>query len=384
MGRGDQHRQNQSESAGPPPSPVMPFLWPLLTAASATAAMASSLAGFARSVEKYNDGAELAAPVWASSNRVLLELASMRLRDFSTQTSGSSTVLCAPYALHEATVADFAKGYSIVEALSGAGLGCLFVTDWRSATPEMRYFSIDSYLADLNVAVDTIKKPVDLIGLCQGGWLALIYAARFPEKVRRLVLVGAPVDTRASASPLSRMARDTPIGAFENLVQLGESRVLGKHVLESWGALLTSDDIKKTLQIPTDIDPVVYRKLDERFQSWNAATVDLPGTYYLQVIRWLYKENQIAEGNFVALGRRISLADIAVPMFLLAARDDELVSPEQLFAIAQKVKTPKSFIEMVTEPCSHLSLFLGRKTLAGAWQRIGQWLNSDLSILKAS
>ena len=30
-----------------------------------------------------------------------------------------------------------------------------------------------------------------LVGLCQGGWLAAAYAARFPGKVAKLVLVGA-------------------------------------------------------------------------------------------------------------------------------------------------------------------------------------------------
>ncbi len=34
------------------------------------------------------------------------------------------------------------------------------------------YLSIDNYLADLNVAIDGIGAPVDLVGLCQGGWLS--------------------------------------------------------------------------------------------------------------------------------------------------------------------------------------------------------------------
>jgi hypothetical protein len=131
---------------------------------------------------------------WTTSNTVALELASMRLRNFSTGTGGLATLICAPYALHSATVADFAPGHSVVEALCQGGLPRVFVTDWRSATPETRYFSIDNYLADLNVAVDELGPPVDLIGLCQGGWLALVYAARFPKKVRPLVLVGAPID----------------------------------------------------------------------------------------------------------------------------------------------------------------------------------------------
>src|SRR5262249_58186098 len=98
------------------------------------------------------------------------------------------------YALHRALVADCAPGHSIVATLRSSGLERLYVADWRSAAPDMRFLSIDSYLAELNVAIDQIGPPVDLVGLCQGGWLSLLYAARFPEKVRRLVLVGAPVD----------------------------------------------------------------------------------------------------------------------------------------------------------------------------------------------
>jgi poly(3-hydroxyalkanoate) synthetase len=379
MNPGD--RQKQKDSPVIPQSPVISLLWPLLAAASATAATASFFADFAKSA---TDVAGTPAPMWVSPNQVRLELASMRLRDFSTQSDGTPVVLCAPYALHEATVADFAPGYSIVEVLRSVGHDRLFVTDWRSATPDMRYFSIDSYLADLNIAVDETKPPVDLVGLCQGGWLALIYAARFPEKVRRLVLVGAPVDTYAGQSSLSRTVRGAPISAFETLVQLGQGRVLGKHVIESWGAFLAGNDTQNTLQLPPDFDVARYRELDERFQAWNAATVDLPGTYYLQVINRLYKENQIAEGRFIALGRRINLADVKVPIFLLAARDDELVAPEQLLVTAQLVGTSKAFIDMETEPCRHLSLFIGRKTLVGTWRRIAQWLSSDLSSAKAS
>jgi pimeloyl-ACP methyl ester carboxylesterase len=114
----------------------------------------------------------------------------VRLRDFSAAHDGIASLICAPYALHGSTIADFAAGHSLVAALRDAGLKRIFATDWRSAGPDMRFFSIDTYLADLNVLVDELGGKVDLIGLCQGGWLALIYAARFPAKVRKLVLAG--------------------------------------------------------------------------------------------------------------------------------------------------------------------------------------------------
>ena len=96
-------------------------------------------------------------PDWTTPNRVTLELPTLRLRDFSNGATGQAALICAPYALHGATIADFAPGHSIVEALRQAGLARLALTDWRSCAPEMRHFSIDTYLADLNVVVDESK-----------------------------------------------------------------------------------------------------------------------------------------------------------------------------------------------------------------------------------
>jgi hypothetical protein len=50
--------------------------------------------------------------------------------------------------LHYATIADFAPGHSVVEALRDGGGGRIHVTDWRTAGPDMRFLSIDNYLAD--------------------------------------------------------------------------------------------------------------------------------------------------------------------------------------------------------------------------------------------
>ena len=140
-------------------------------------------------------------------------------------------LVCAPYALHGALIADFAPGHSLVEALQKDGVNRIYVPDWRSAVPDMRYLSIDNYLAELNVAIDEIGAPVDLVGLCQGGWLSLVYAARFPGKVRRLVLAGAPVDV-STPSELSKMVAAVPQPAFEQMVQQGDGLVSGEHMLQ--------------------------------------------------------------------------------------------------------------------------------------------------------
>src|SRR6185437_8316050 len=83
-----------------------------------------------------------------------------------------------------------------------------------------------------------------------------------------------------------------------------------------------------------------------------------------------------AAGQFLALGHRINLRDVAVPVYLLAGANDEIVPPAQAFATASLLGTPAQLIETACEPCGHLGLFMGRNTIAGAWRQIAHWLAS--------
>ena len=247
---------------------------------------------------------------WTTPNEVVLQLTSMQLRAFSHGKPGQQPALvCAPYALHGALIADFAPGHSLVEALQKDGVDRVYVPDWRSAVPDMRYLSIDNYLADLNVAVDEIGAPVDLVGLCQGGWLSLVYAARFPGKVRRLVLAGAPVDI-STPSDLSRMVAALPQAGFEQMVQQGGGLVSGEHMLRLWNLPFNQHDVEAALQRTLGDGSDDGRMLLDRYACWDRATLDLPGAYYLEVTERIFRQNQIAEGRFVALGHRIDLTKV--------------------------------------------------------------------------
>jgi len=362
------------ESKGPP-FLSLAFLWPALMAEQASKFAASMAQEFAKLATAAEPPEPCAEPQWATPNKLALELTTVRLRDFSISPEGVATLVCAPFALHSATIADFAPRHSLVAALQQAGLPRVFVTDWRSATATTRFLSVDNYLADLNVLVDQLGAPVDLVGLCQGGWLALVFAARFPAKVRRLVLAGAPIDIAAGDCALTRLARDTPAALFEEFVELGEGRVLGRHVQQLWDPRAEeSDAAHRVLQIPDDVVSSEVHRLEAYFLDWYKYTVDLPGTYFLQMVEQVYKENRLATGRFVALGQRIDLGKVNCPIYLLAARDDDVVAPQQVFAAARLVGTVRQGIQQATAPCPHLGMFMGRATLTQVWPDIARWL----------
>ena len=317
-------------------------------------------------------------PGWATPHAIALELRTVRLRDFSVEAKGSPVLICAPFALHGATVVDLVTGHSLVAALRRAGVRRLFATDWRSATADMRFLGIDDYLSALNVAVDQIGGKVDLVGLCQGGWMALVYAARFPAKVRKLVLAGAPVDIRAAPSALSAFAEATPLAMFHELLR-DEGLVRGQNVRKFWGGTVTRADVRQVLQIEESADSAAMARLEALFRDWYSWTVDLPGVYFLEVVEKLFKHNEIATGSFLALGQKVDLTTVKVPMFLLAARDDELVAVEQLFATQRLVNTPPGHIRKAIVPCRHLGLFVGKTTLQETWPMIARWIRTPTS-----
>jgi poly-beta-hydroxyalkanoate depolymerase len=207
--------------------------------------------------------------------------------------------------------------------------------------------------------------------------MALVYAARFPAKVRKLVLAGAPIDIAAGDSRLSALARNVPMSVFKELVDLGNGRILGRHALRFWEPnSFDRDTIHPLLQATEPIGSPAFEQLERRFLDWYAATVDLPGAYYLEVVEYLFKENRLAEGRFQALGRQADIANVHCPLFLLAARDDEIVAPEQVFATERLIDAKRCSVRKAVAPCGHLGLFMGKAILSRTWPDVARWVRA--------
>jgi len=172
-------------------------------------------------------------PTLATPNQLRLNLRTMALRDYGAP-KGIPTLVDAPHAGHTAMIADFHQGQSLIQTLLANGIDHGALTDWKSATDDMKDFAIDNYLADMLVVIDDLGGRVNLVGLCQGGWVSAMIAARFPDKVNSLVLAGAPIDTDAGDGPIKRMAKASPLSFYEELVGLGGGLMKGKYMLQGW------------------------------------------------------------------------------------------------------------------------------------------------------
>ena len=185
--------------------------------------------------------------------------------------------------------------------------------------------------------------------------------------VRLLILLRGNPDCRLSPEA-------TPLTMFQSLVNLGGGRVLGRNLAKFWGNDADANGIRESLQTLQSIGSPEFTRLEAIFENWNSWTVDIPGTYYLEVVEKLYKRNELARGSFVALGQTIDLSRLLLPMYLLAGSADEVVAPEQLLAAERLVGTPPEYLRHEVAPCNHLGLFMGRRTLKEYWPRIVRWM----------
>ena len=351
----------------PSRSPLLsvPAVWPITMAAALAEAGVEVYAKNLRFVEeeiKIDSGLR---PQLATPNVVRLDLRTMVLRDYG-RPGAIPTLVDAPHAGHTAMIADYFKGQSLVETLLTNGVGHVALTDWKSATDDMKDLDIDNYLAELVVAIDDLGGRVNLIGLCQGGWLSAMIAARFPDKVNALVLAGSPIDTDAGDGPIKRMVHRSPLPFYDELVALGGGLMKGNFMLQGWKNMHPEEHyFEEHIDLYEHIDDPVYIAKRETFESWYENPIDLPGRWYLQAIRQLFMENRFAKGEFIGLGRRLSLRDIRRPVYLLAGAEDDITTKEQVFAAERLLGTAPGRIVKALAPGGHIGLFMGSRTSKG-------------------
>jgi hypothetical protein len=142
----------------------VPAFWPMATA---TAMLEEGVDLYAKNVKFAEEEIKIHGelrPHLATPNLMRLDLRTMVLRDFR-KPGGLPTLIDAPYAGHSAMIADYHKAQSLVETLLANGIGYVALTDWESATEDMKDFEIDNSLAEVVVAIDDLCGRVNLVGL---------------------------------------------------------------------------------------------------------------------------------------------------------------------------------------------------------------------------
>jgi poly(3-hydroxybutyrate) depolymerase len=328
------------------------------------------------SVEWWRAMTARAKPTWSSPNEVVLDSGFATLRDFSVGSRAQvvPTLVLPPQAGHHSCIVDYSREQSQIDTIRGAGLTRAYAMEWVGATDATKYTTIEDYVGFIERSIEAIGGPVNLIGDCQGGWLAAIYAALHPDQVNTLTLAGAPIDFHAGEGIISEwvnaLCASGDMSFYESLVTTNGGVMPGQKILDGFVMIKPESEIAKQFGLLSALDDPKHRERYREFEDWFKWTQDLPGQFYLWVVSHLFRDNELINGTLEVGGRRVDLGKLKMPLYLLAGETDHITPPAQVFAAADAVATPKSKILQRTTSGGHLGLFMGREALREHWPPI--------------
>jgi poly(3-hydroxybutyrate) depolymerase len=315
-------------------------------------------------------------PTWSSPNELVLDGGFAALRDFSegSRSTVVPTLVLPPQAGHHSCIVDYSTEQSQMQTIKAAGLTRAYAMEWIGATDATKRTTVEDYIDFIRRSIELIGGPVNLIGDCQGGWLAAIYAALHPEDVNTLTLAGAPIDFHAGEGVIAEWVRALcatgDISIYEAIVKSSGGVMPGQRILDGFIAIKPENEIEKQLGLLTALDDDKHLSRYRDFEDWFKWTQDLPGDFYLWVVSELFRGNKLISGDLEVCGKRVDLGRLKMPLYLLAGETDHITPPAQVFAAEDAVSTRSGEVVKRTTSGGHLGLFMGREALREQWPPI--------------
>jgi poly(3-hydroxybutyrate) depolymerase len=306
---------------------------------------------------------------WLTENKIVYRGQKTILRQFSSGDMGNPLLLVPPEAGHNSQIVDYGPEQSLVQCALENYIGDVYAMDKLPAGPQHADYSIEDCIRSLGECIRTIGQPVHLVGLCQGGWQAVAYAALFPEHVKSLTLAGAPIDFHAGDGLISQMAQTLPLSFYQSLVNMGSGLMPGAFLAAGFKMMNAFERFMgEDFKLYQNINDQQYLERTRRFNQWYEFTQPLGGRMYLEVIEHLFKENKLVKGDLQIMGRKVDLSAIHQPIYLIAGTKDDITPPEQLFAIRQFVSST-SIAETLAE-AGHIGVFMKSKVIKKIWSKL--------------
>lgn len=316
-------------------------------------------------------------PTWSTPHTVEWETPIARLRNFSTGDTGGDTVptlVLPPQAGHDSCIVDYSPTQSQMATILSSGLTRAYSLDWVGATAATRRSGISDYLQVIGAAIDTTGGPVNLIGDCQGGWLATIYTALHPDRVNTLTIAGAPVDFHAGTPVIGTAMRAFAPGGdltfYRALVAAGGGMLDGRCQLAGFVAMQPDNEVARQLSLLANINDETHVARYREFEDWFKHTQPISGDFYLWIVEQLFRDNKLVSGDLQIGSQRVDLGRITCPVNLLAGATDHITPAPQVFALADHVSTPKAAVLQDVTDGGHLGLFMGHDALSHHWPRL--------------
>jgi polyhydroxyalkanoate synthase len=326
--------------------------------------------------EKFIVGRDIAA----TPGKVVMRNDLVELIQYSpaTETVFAEPILIVPAWIMKYYILDLSATNSMVKYLVAQG-HTVFMVSWKNPTASDRGFGMDDYLRlGIRATVDAVSRivpdgKIHSVGYCIGGTLlsiaAAVYAADGDERIASVSLLAAQQDF-SEPGELSVFISPSQLDMLEAVMQ--RTGVLKSEQMGAAFALLRSRDLLWTPAVNTYLRG--KRESQNDLMAWNADGTRMPSRMHAEYLRQLYLNNALARGEFEAGGRRVDLAGIHVPMFVVGTETDH-VAPWQSVYKARGLTRATDYTFLLTSGGHNAGIVSGPAHPRRRY-RVRTWLNA--------
>jgi polyhydroxyalkanoate synthase len=328
-------------------------------------------------LEKYNRGLRIVvegaqadtgqtpkATVWTKNKAKLYRYEPEKPKKYPVPILIVYALINRPYVL------DLIPNNSFIEYLVGEGFD-VYMLDWGIPGDEDKDLSFEHYVLDYlprmvsKVLRASGSEEVSLFGYCQGGTIAAMYAALFPEgPLRNLVLLASPVRFTPENGGIFKpfFDPDPVIEAFGNVPAtelLGTGRRLPG----------TADRPEnETSRLPRE----AFTDSFLAASAWVDDGVPFPGEAFRSWVFDFYRHDRLARGELKLRGLRVDLSKVRAPLLSVAGREDLVCTFPQAEAAMDLVGSEDK--ELLPLDAGHVGLMAGPVAKREFWPHLARWL----------
>ena len=267
----------------------------------------------------------------------------------ATGTVYKRPLLIVPPWINKYYILDLRPGNSFVAWCVAQGY-TVFMVSWVNPDARHRDRGFDDYLRDgVFAALDAIgeatgESEVNAIGYCIGGTLlamALAWlGARGDRRIRAATFFAAQVDF-SDGGELRVFTDPSTLALVEGEVER-HGYLDGASMAAAFN-LLRSNDLVWHYAVESFLMGRKPRAFDLLF--WNADSTRFPARLFFEYLRGMYQENRLSTpGAFEVLGQPIDLADVRVPVYLQASRQDHIAPAISVYKAMNLFSGPRRFV----------------------------------------
>jgi len=294
--------------------------------------------------------------------------------DRDTEPTFKTPVLIVYALVNTYKMLDIQPDRSYIQNLLAAGLD-VYLIDWGFPSKSDRFLSLDDYVNGyINNCVDFMRKKhrlekVNILSICQGGTMSVIYASLYPDKIKNLVTHVTPIDFSGNDGLLFRWSKDMDI---DLLVDGNHGLVPGTFLNEGFDMLKPMMKVQKQQTLTNSLDDKDKLLNFLRMEKWISESPDQAGECFRQFMKDLYQQNKLVKGELEVGGKKVNLKNLTAPLLNIFATEDHLVPPSSTKPLNDLVGSKDK--ELYSFKGGHIGVFVGSKSQKELAPAVTSWL----------